>query len=188
VELTSEAFEKLLSCFSPDRDEAASQYEVLRTKLIRFFDWRRADIADALADETFDRAARRIDEGVKIDNIRSYVWAVARLVLLEHLKRDHISVPLEPVHDKCLHPVVIEPEPEQRLECLDRCLEALPADSHQLIIDYYQEQRRAKIELRLKLAEKLGIPPNALRIRAHRIRATLEKCVTKCVQLVEVAK
>jgi hypothetical protein len=55
-------------------------------------------------------------------------------------------------------------------------------------MDYYQAERRAKIELRQQLAEKLDIPLNALRIRAHRIRATLEKCVTKCVELAAEAK
>jgi DNA-directed RNA polymerase specialized sigma24 family protein len=84
--------------------------------------------------------------------------------------------------------VEIEPESEIALDCLDRCLEGLTVDSRQLIVDYYQEERRAKIELRQQLAEKLGIPLNALRIRAHRIRATLEKCVTKCVELAAQAK
>jgi predicted kinase len=33
-----------------------------------------------------------------------------------------------------------------------------------------------------KLAESLGMSPNALRLRAARIRRTLESCVRSCLQ------
>ena len=49
-------------------------------------------------------------------------------------------------------------------------------------VGYYQEERRAKIELRQELADSLQIPLNALRIRAHRIRARLEQCITQCME------
>jgi hypothetical protein len=32
------------------------------------------------------------------------------------------------------------------------------------------------------LAQNLGIAPNALRIRAFRIRLVLQKCVEKCIE------
>jgi len=62
-------------------------------------------------------------------------------------------------------------------------LDSLPKENRKLIIDYYQEERRVKIELRQELADKLNIPLNALRIRAHRIRVGLEKCITNCLQV-----
>jgi DNA-directed RNA polymerase specialized sigma24 family protein len=187
VELTSDALEKLLSRLSADPDEAASKYEVVRSKLIHFFEWRKSDLADALADETLDRVARRIDEGVQIDNLIAYLFAVARRVWQE--KRSKQMVPLDDVmRDNLRRQVETEAEEEPRLECLDRCLSTLPRDNRQLIIDYYQEERRLKIQLRQQLAEKLGIPLNALRIRAHRIRATLESCITKCVETMSEAK
>jgi DNA-directed RNA polymerase specialized sigma24 family protein len=76
------------------------------------------------------------------------------------------------------------PEDEQavaRLRCLERCLGKLPIQSQNLILKYYHDEKRAKIDRRKQLAEALGIPVNALRIRAHRIRTTLENCVRGCV-------
>jgi DNA-directed RNA polymerase specialized sigma24 family protein len=102
---------------------------------------------------------------------------------MEERKKKHVLA-LDDVPE-IVRPKVDDSGPEPRLECLDHCLAALSSDSRQLIMDYYQEERRAKIELRQQLAKKLSIPLNALRIRAHRIRASLEKCVTKCVQAVQ---
>ncbi len=61
-------------------------------------------------------------------------------------------------------------------------MQSLPAENRELIIEYYQEEKRAKIDRRKNLAERLGVPLNALRIRAHRIRAKLEECVHECVE------
>ena len=61
-------------------------------------------------------------------------------------------------------------------------MQQLPPANRELVLKYYHEEKRAKIEHRQKLAEQLGIAVNALRIRAHRIRHTLEECVRNCVQ------
>jgi hypothetical protein len=47
---------------------------------------------------------------------------------------------------------------------------------------YYEQEKRAKIDRRRKLAEELGITLNALRIKAFRIRAALQECVENCMQ------
>jgi DNA-directed RNA polymerase specialized sigma24 family protein len=188
--LTREAFDKLLNAFSPDRDEAAAKYELMRRKLVRYYEWRGIEPADEYADETLNRTARRIDEGQIIDNLMSYIYAVARLVFMEALKsRERAHVPLPDVPPPNLHAKPLEEtEPEPRVVCLDECLESLPVENRKLIIDYYQEERRAKIELRQELADRLAIPLNALRIRAHRIRITLEQCINRCVEASESAK
>jgi hypothetical protein len=49
------------------------------------------------------------------------------------------------------------------------------------VLQYYQEEKRAKIEHRKRLAERLGIELNALRIRAYRIRAELYECIRLCL-------
>jgi DNA-directed RNA polymerase specialized sigma24 family protein len=69
-----------------------------------------------------------------------------------------------------------------RFDCLERCLESLPAENRELILQYYLEEKRAKIDARKHLASQLGIPLNALRIRAHRIRGFLDQCVTGCMK------
>jgi DNA-directed RNA polymerase specialized sigma24 family protein len=53
-------------------------------------------------------------------------------------------------------------------------MQNLSAQNRELIIKYYQGEKGNKIKNRKDLAESLGIPPNALRIRVHRIREKLE--------------
>ncbi len=187
--LTQDAFEKLLNSFSQDRDEAGAQYEIIRRKLVRFFEWRAIEAADERADETINRVARRIAEGQIIDNLRSYFYGVARMVFMETLKeREHAPVTFEDALPNLHQEVTQEPEPDPRVVCFDRCLDSLPPESRNLIMTYYEEERRAKIELRQELAERLQIPLNALRIRAHRIRVNLERCITTCLQAQATAK
>ena len=187
--LTQVAFDKLLNAFSVDREEAGLQYELTRRKVMRYFDWRGIEPADDYADETLNRVARRIDEGQQIDSLISYIYAVARLVYMEALKqRERAPIPLPDEPDRLREKPAVVIEPDERLVCLDGCLESLTADNRKLIVDYYQEERRAKIELRQELADRLQIPLNALRIRAHRIRLSLEKCITNCLQEGTAAK
>ena len=182
--LTQEAFDKLLVCFSPDRDEAGKQYEITRAKLVRFFEWRASGAPEERVDETINRVARKIDEGQPIDNLIGYLYGVARLVFMEGLKeQERAPLPLETVDTSHYAPLAEDEGPESRLLCLDQCLETLPPESRNLILEYYQEEKRAKIEIRKQLAERLRIPLNALRIRAHRIRLDLEKCLTECLHL-----
>jgi len=69
---------------------------------------------------------------------------------------------------------------ERRLDCLDRCLLTLKPDQRELVVDYYRDAQRQRIDRRRDLAAKLGITMNALGIRACRIRGTLETCVATC--------
>jgi DNA-directed RNA polymerase specialized sigma24 family protein len=187
--LTQEAFEKLLNSFSADREEAGAQYELIRRKLVRFFEWRAIASADERADETINRVARRIDEGEAIENLRSYFYGVARMVFMEALKElERAPVAIDDAPQVLRHrtPEVIDSD--DRLVCLDQCLDSLPVENRKLIVDYYQEERRAKIELRQELADRLNIPLNALRIRAHRIRHTLEQCINRCLEASAGAK
>src|SRR5262249_25481905 len=86
VGLTETSFEKLLDCLAPDREQAGAAYEALRRKLTRFFEWRGAPYPEEHVDETFNRVARKLEEGVQILNPSGYCSEVARLVLLESLK------------------------------------------------------------------------------------------------------
>jgi DNA-directed RNA polymerase specialized sigma24 family protein len=70
---------------------------------------------------------------------------------------------------------------EKMLSCLEKCLDKLLAEDRELILEYYRGEQRAKIERRSELTTRLGITPNALSIRACRIRTRLEACVNSCV-------
>jgi DNA-directed RNA polymerase specialized sigma24 family protein len=186
--LTSRSFEKLLACFSPDRDEAAKLYLKKLLKLTRFFEWNHCGDPEARAEETLDRVARKIDEGTNIFNLNGYINEVARMILRECWRVQGRF----PSADEDLAASVPAPEPEdpdlddnkspRRLLCLDICLDELPPQSRNLIEDYYREDKRAKIELRRELARKLGIGLNALRIRVHRILKGLEECMSGCLK------
>jgi DNA-directed RNA polymerase specialized sigma24 family protein len=71
-------------------------------------------------------------------------------------------------------------EKERLLECLNRCLQKLPHESLRLITSYHQGEDGLDKTRRKELAQSLGIPLNALRIRAYRIRVAIEECVGKC--------
>src|SRR2546425_440749 len=67
--------------------------------------------------------------------------------------------------------------------CLDNCLERLAPQSRQIIERYYAENKRAKIDLRKRIAREFGISLNTLRLRALRIRARLQTCIKKCLEV-----
>jgi len=184
-ELTSQAFIKLLERLGEDEEQAAQKYEELRLTLIRTFEWRGAPFPEEHADETLNRLARKLDEGVEIRNIKDYVYTVARLVWLEALKRvDNRRAPLDKIQHE---PVALDTsrevaEKEDRLDCLDNCLDALPYASRDLIMEYYVDEKRDRIDRRRDLAERLGLRRDALANRAQRLRDKLEQCVTRCLQ------
>jgi len=64
----------------------------------------------------------------------------------------------------------------------DRAGEKYESLSRQLILQYYRDEKREKINCRLAMAERLVIPLNALRSRAQRNRNRLEECVNCCIQ------
>jgi DNA-directed RNA polymerase specialized sigma24 family protein len=107
---------------------------------------------------------------------------VARLVLLERLKSpEQRRADFEELPPSAL----VAPEPEEKddkQECFDWCLKELPLESRQLIMRYYSHEEREKIDNRLALSRHLGIPINALRSRAQRIRNRLEECVKSCLK------
>jgi RNA polymerase sigma factor (sigma-70 family) len=178
--LTAEALTKLLEHFSANHEEAGRQYNLMVLKLTRYFEWRSRPSPEELAEETISRVARRIDEGENITNLHGYFFSVARLVFMESL-REETAVPLDEIVELPADQACEDEQKENRLSCLDRCLDQLPVESRSLILKYYHDEKRAKIDYRKQLANALGIPLNALRIRAHRIRIALEKCVSECV-------
>jgi DNA-directed RNA polymerase specialized sigma24 family protein len=180
--LSAEALARFLACLDPDVDRAGEKYERLRLTLMKFFDWRGSQFPEELADETINRVIRKIDEGQTVRDIPTYCHGVARLVLLEKLKGpESRRADFEGLPPNAL----VAPEPQERDErqdCFEGCLKELPVESRQLILQYYGDEKRNKINRRLTMAERLGIPLNALRSRAQRIRNRLEECVNGCLK------
>lgn len=181
--LSAETFSKLLVRLDADREQAGEKYEELRRKLIRFFEWRGAPFPDERADETLNRLAKKIEEGVAVENLSGYCHQIARLVFLESLKgNNYRHSSLEEMNVEMTADAGSEMmEKEIRLACLDDCLSVLQDDTRELIVEYYRDEERDRIKRRKALAERLGLSREALANRAQRLRDKLEQCVTRCL-------
>jgi RNA polymerase sigma factor (sigma-70 family) len=192
--ITREAFDKMLAELHPDIERAGEQYEKIRRKLMKMFEWRGCVHAEECADETFNRVAQKICDGTSIwtDDPYSYFHGVALNVLREYWRSaEQAAKTLEEmaqIQDRSVDPEdLLLHETEQRkkerlLECLNRCLQKLPPESLHLITKYHQGEEATDKTRRKELAQSLGIPLNALRIRAFRIRAAIEECVKNCLE------
>lgn len=181
--LTEHTFDRLLTSLDTDRQRAAERYEQLRRTLVRFFEWRGAPFPEEHADETFDRVARRLGEGVAVSNIGGYAYTVARLVLLETRKGPEsrrAAVDVAAIMSSA-SPGPAAENTEARHACLDRCLSNLPDDARTLIVEYYRDDTRGRIETRRALAARLRINGEALANRAQRLRDKLQACISRCL-------
>ena len=182
-QLTQEGFDKLLGLLDEDRELAGLQYEQLRQRLIKFFEWRGSFTPEEHADETFNRAARKLVEGEAIQDLSKFVGGVARLLIFEMLEeREREQKALNKIPEPVAVTEIEDEEIDPRLDCFRSCLNELPADQRSLIIDYYREDEQKRIQQRKTLADTLKIPLNALRIRAHRLRGQLDKCINDCMK------
>jgi DNA-directed RNA polymerase specialized sigma24 family protein len=180
--LSQKAFDRFLENLDPDRDSAGERYEALRRNLIHLFTWRGCDRPEDHADETINRVIRKIDEGEEIRDLIGYAHGVARHVLLEVFKsRRREGQALEQLPAPVTQMEAAD-DSEQGVTCLRRCINRLPQESRQLIIQYYQGDKKAKIEQRKLLADSLRITVNALRYRAFDLRQRLEGCITRCME------
>ncbi|HEX4950426.1 MAG TPA: sigma-70 family RNA polymerase sigma factor [Blastocatellia bacterium] len=181
-DLSPETFAAFLARLASDPAQAGAAYEEQRQMLVKFFECRGVVSADDLADEVFNRVARRLSEGEVIENLPGYCFGIARFVLLEHLRSpEQQRIALDDA------PPLIAPEREDedddvRLACLQTCLQSLPPDNRALILEYYQDNKRARIDVRQAIADRWGITRNALSNRMVRLRTQLEQCITRCVK------
>lgn len=181
--MTAQAFERLLTRLGSDVEAGGREYDALRRKLVLFFAMRRAAGAEALADETLDRVARRLDEGERVEQMRAYVFGVARRVLQEDAKQRARELSFvdglggkTPADDGETDMV------EARAHCLQRCLQALSDEHRALIVGYYEGAGITYLKERKRLAAHLGLSYVALKTQAHRLRTRLEVCTLGCLQ------
>lgn len=180
--LTGPALEMLLAAL----DAAGVGYLEMRNRVAKFFAYNRVADPDELIDITFDRAARRIAEGEEVRNPVSYITGIARFVLKEKWSGPNVNQ----IDDQELPDVMIDRRKEdenkrialdRRLDCLEGCVATLTSAERERITDYYYDEKRAKINRRKQMAEELGVSLVNLRVRMHRTRRDLEKCVENCL-------
>ncbi len=159
-----------------DRDTGATKYETVRAGLLRVFVTKGFSDAEDLVDESFNRVITRlpdIRDTYEGEPIR-YFHGVARNIIRETNRRKEISAEVSAVW--------VEPQPTSpELECLERCLQQLPVEKRELILDYFLYEGHEKIEHHKELAGELGISEGALRGRVHHIRTGLVNCLRQCV-------
>jgi DNA-directed RNA polymerase specialized sigma24 family protein len=178
---TQEGFDRLLSWLAEDRDEAGRKYEIIRHRLIKIFTCRDCAEAEDLADETISRVTAKVPEiaATYEGDPALFFYGVAKKLHHEYLRRQNRPTP--PVM-----PDATSDDEDPMYECLDGCMGKLPEKTRELVLRYYQNEKKLKIASRKSIADELGIGVNALRIRAHRIRLLLRKCVQDCIEQLPV--
>jgi RNA polymerase sigma factor (sigma-70 family) len=179
-------FDLLLAWFDPSPETAAAKYERIRQGLIRIFQCRGCHESEDLADTTFNRVIQKLSKvcpGYE-GNPALYFYGVANNVHREWLRKQRMMKNVQP----SLETVEERLDADVEYQCLEKCLDRLPATDRSLIVDYYRDEKRAKIERRRGLAERLHVTSNGLQIKASRIRQKLRSCIEKCVSSKKVER
>ena len=168
----------LLGWLGANHESAAEKYEKIRARLIRLFVGRGCYEAEMLADQTIDRVIAKVPQirSGYVGEPAAYFYGVAHKVHLEwlrHQKREREATFIDLT--------AAEEDEGAEYSCLESCLDKLSPDAQNMILEYYRDEKRAKIERRKALAQARGISIGALQIKASRIRATLSQCVKGCV-------
>jgi DNA-directed RNA polymerase specialized sigma24 family protein len=181
--LTKEAFDGFLAKLDMDRARAAEKYETVRQKLLKYFLWCGSVTPDIDTDETINRVARKVEEGENVYNPNAYIYGVAKFVNAESVKIRNRNQQIDDEAPEFVAPVVEDEESDviERGGCFDRCLRELGNQSREIITEYYSFDKGKKIQHRKQLAARFGMTLNALRIKAHRLRVSLEACVRECL-------
>ncbi|MGO9967975.1 MAG: hypothetical protein ACLPY2_11945 [Bryobacteraceae bacterium] len=190
--LAASAFQRFLSWLDQGVDSGGETYLEMRRRLVFYFDRKNCLSPDDLADETLRRVARRLEEEGEITgkSPAHYCYIVASFLFLEYQRwpaRKHVSLGNPSEFGDVASRLAAPSQPDSsaeaqtlRLRCLEDCLQGLGRGDRDLIVEYYRGEQRVKIQRRRTLAARLGLTPNALSIRACRIRAGLEACVRTC--------
>lgn len=178
---SAEAFRSFLAWLAPDEQRAGERYNEIHTALVKIFACRGCDRPAELADVTLDRVIKKIDvvapgyEG----SPAAYVHGVAKKVFLEYVRTQQRR-PMRSLPDFDLPgPVAGDADLERRHTCLEECLAELSPEERHLIVRYYNEEKRQKIERRQELAGSMQVSQATLRKKSQRIRERLKACLLR---------
>jgi len=188
-ELKAPHFEGLLRRLDHNRDKAGREYEKLRWKLIKFFEWSSCFPAEDLVDETLDKVAQKINEE-EIQDVHAFAWGVAKRIRLDSYKKTGRMVSISDlVHPENLletqhfqDEIHTKMDNERRSRCLQHCIGRLPEEDRRLFLAYYNPKSHS-IQERQELASSFGITLGTLRVRINRLRDKLERCARRCIAL-----
>jgi len=176
---TEEDFSSFLAWLHPDPEIAATLYLELHEKLHFFFAARRCLHSDELADRTIDRCIQKLREDETLAG-KNAVWYAKSVAIF--IEKEYWAAPrFQPLD---FEPVCAASEGEKQGvlgECLQQCLNRLPPEERNLILDYYEHEKSDKIQDRRGAANLLDKSPGALRIKMFRIRRKLAAWVEGCL-------
>ncbi|MCD9186274.1 MAG: hypothetical protein LUM44_07560 [Pyrinomonadaceae bacterium] len=144
----------------------------MRSRLITFFYYRKCLFPEDLADETINRVTLKIEEE-KIGNKQAYIYGVAKFVYLESLRKEKNHLNIDEV-------TISENVQKYSDDCLEKCLNELSEENREVLLDYYSEEKQAKIKLHNQLSEKLNLTKTALRMKLVRLKRKLKICLEEC--------
>ncbi len=181
--LTAEGFDQFLSLLNSDRARAGHLYEEIRTRLLKFFEWRGCPVADELTDRTFNRVIGKLQAGEAILNAQGYCVGVARLVHLEYLREAERERQLFEQSPFVAVSRNVEEEATEalRVAAFEDCFAALLPDQRRHLLAYHTGEKQERISNRKALAAQLGAPANSLRIRMFRLKTILEECIARAL-------
>src|SRR5262249_50654416 len=183
IDLTKEEFDRLLAWLDRDMQKAGERYEAIRATLIKIAACRGCSNPEDLADLTIDRVMQKLP-GIQANYVGDpgpYFSSVLRFIILENQRTAIQSS--EAAYQATNGAPHDNENAERAYDCLGKCISRLLTPAKQaLIIDYYGGDRRTAVEDRKRLAQRMGITRNALRVRADRIRASLEGCLAACLE------
>lgn len=175
-EVNAEPFTALLAFLSEDPNAASDHYLRLHNKLAGYF--RLKGMSDPIrdADDTLDRAGKKILEGVPVPDIDRFCIGIARNVALERSRKQRRE-------ESVFHHFFDHSQNDNTL--IDRianlmkpCFEKLDSEDRDLLNSYCAiPPGKSRAEHRRNLAERLKSTIAALRIRVTRLRRELEDCV-----------
>ncbi len=178
--LTTDAFNAFLVWLSPQKIEDGEAYEKARQRLIIFFASRKCCDPERLADRAIDIAILKMAEIPAEAQPIAYLIGIARNVFRDYLREVETEENAIPTPPRDLRPSPLEVE--RNHACLDRCLNELSQDSRTLLLNYYSQTKRAKIEMHRELAKKNDLEPNALRNRVFRLNKRMARCINNCLE------
>ena len=174
-DLSAAEMDKFLAWLTPVTQDAGRKYQEIHRCLTAIFVRRGYAEAEELADETIDRVIRRVarDDSFDGDERLPYFVRVAYHVHLERQSKRSVLPP---------PPVTASAEELEAADrCLAHCLKRLEPHQREILLQYYRNDRRAKIDCRKRLAEELGLAVEALRLKIHRLKASLRPCLQNCL-------
>jgi DNA-directed RNA polymerase specialized sigma24 family protein len=186
--LTVERLSVLLERMDPDVSEAGEKLLRLHQRLSTLFQYKGCAFPDELADRAIDILATRLTN-TDVESVEAYLMAIAQnLVKKSWEKQKRLPLPLEVLGERAApadDPLrVLEEEQTRgiRAACLEQCLSHLPGQARTFFLACHTGDKRQRIQSRTDWAQREGLSPVAVRVRLHRIRVALEKCVGGCLR------